>query len=131
MKRSDSGDTQTDEGSASYQPGREGLAESPESSETKKVTPEEQGCSNSRMRTSPHVTSKHTPAYAEERASGSLLYEAGRSKPVLRDDLEGWDWVGRGKEVWRWDWVGCVRLSLTHTAYGRNQYNTAKPLPPK
>ena len=123
MNRSDSGGTQTDEVSGSHQPGWE-----LESSETKKVTPEEQGCSNSRMRTSPHVTSKHTPAYVEERASGNLLCEAGRSKPVLCDDLEGWDWVGRGKEVWRWDWVGCVHLLLIHTAYGRNQYNTAKQL---
>ena len=39
----------------------------------------------------------YTLLYVKQIASGSFLCDTGRS-PVLRDNLEGWDGVGDGRE---------------------------------
>ena len=41
----------------------------------------------------------YTLTYVKWIASGNLLYDTGSSNSVLCDNLEGWDWVGGGREV--------------------------------
>lgn len=43
------------------------------------------------------VALKHTSLYVKETASWNLLYNAGSSKAVLGDNLEGWDRVEVGE----------------------------------
>ena len=45
------------------------------------------------------VALKHTSVYVKETASWNLLYDAGSSKAVLCDNLEGWDRVEGGREA--------------------------------
>ena len=41
----------------------------------------------------------YTLTYVKWIASGNLLYDTGSSNSVLCDNLEGWDWMGGGREV--------------------------------
>ena len=57
-------------------------------------------------------------------ASWNLLYDTGNSKPVLCDNLEGWDgmagrWSFRKEETYVYFW-------LIHVIYDRNQHNNVK-----
>ena len=46
------------------------------------------------------VALKHIHYHVSNKiASGNLLYDSGRSNPVLHDNLEGWDGVGSGRDV--------------------------------
>ena len=45
--------------------------------------------------------SKHILPYVKYIASGNLLYVAGKPKPVLCEDLEGWDGVEQGERFKR------------------------------
>ena len=44
-------------------------------------------------------TETYTLQYVKQIASGNLVYDTGNPKPVLCDNLKGWDGVGGGREV--------------------------------
>ena len=44
-------------------------------------------------------TETYTLQYVKQIASGNLVYDTGNPKPVLCDNLKGWDGVGGGMEV--------------------------------
>ena len=44
-------------------------------------------------------TETHALPHVKQRAGGNVLYNAGSSNLVLRDNPEGWDGMGDGMEV--------------------------------
>ena len=45
-------------------------------------------------------TETYTLSYVKQIASGTLIYDTGKPKPVLCDNLEGCYREGDGKELW-------------------------------
>ena len=43
--------------------------------------------------------------------SASSMHEAGHSKPVVRDNPEGWGGEGRGRAVQDWGWAACAPVA--------------------
>ena len=63
---------------------------------------------------------KHTSPRVKQITSGNLLYEAGSSDPVLRDNPEGWDGLGGGRDG------TCVYLWLIHVDIQQKQTKYCK-----
>ena len=56
------------------------------------------------------VALKHTLPHVKKIASGSLLYNIRSSNPVFCDNLQGWDVVGSGREIYKGGYI-CIVMA--------------------